>query len=121
MDFLVVIFAAIILVLALFLYLFYRKSKSLERSLNELGFAKNSQSVKYGKLTEHWIPFSDKFPYDPKQFRFIGNPIDGIVFDDDKIVFTEFKTASSQLNERQRKIRELVQKKNVDWLEFRMD
>ena len=92
----------------------------LRTQLSELSFKKSSQSVKYGKLTEQWIPFSEDFPYSPSKFRFLGEPIDGIVFGEDAITFTEFKTASSRLNEKQRRIKELVEKGKVKWLEFRI-
>lgn len=112
---------AIVAILAIFLIFLYKKSKGLELQLSELGFRKASQSVKYGKLTEQWIPMSRDFPYNPNDFRFIGSPIDGIVFDDSEIVFCEFKSANSQLKESQKRIKELVESKKVRWLEFRAD
>jgi predicted Holliday junction resolvase-like endonuclease len=77
--------------------------------------------VKYGKTSEQWIPLSEKFPYDKQKFRFLGNPIDGIAFLDDKIVFCEFKTHSAQLSPTQKNIRDLVERKKVEWMEMRMD
>ncbi|MFA5361475.1 MAG: Holliday junction resolvase-like protein, partial [archaeon] len=94
---------------------------SLKSEVNDLRFSKKSQSVKYGQLTEQWIPFSDKYPYNSQNFRFIGKPIDGISFEDDKIVFVEFKTNTSQLSETQRNVKELVENKKVEWLKFRID
>ena len=84
-------------------------------------FAKQSQSVKYGQLTEQWIPFAKKYPYDSQNFRFIGKPVDGIAFEDNKVVFVEFKTNKSRLSENQRKIKDLVLNKKIEWLEFRID
>lgn len=94
---------------------------SQRHALEDLRFRKTSQSVKYGQLTEQFIPFIDSFPHDPQQFRFIGNPIDGVVFDDNAIVFCEFKTATSALSQKQREIKKLVEEKKVKWLEFRID
>jgi predicted Holliday junction resolvase-like endonuclease len=111
---------AIIAILLIALFLFYKKIRGLQFELAELNFRKNSQSVKYGQLTEQWLPFLDKFPYDSQQFSFIGKPIDGLVFADDKIVFCEFKTHKSRLNERQRYIKDLVERKKVEWLEFNL-
>ena len=96
----------VLLILSLILAVWIIK---LRNQLNELQFLKSSQSVKYGKLTEQWIPFSSQFPHDAAKFRFIGEPIDGIVFEDDAIVFTEFKTATSQLSSVQKKIKQLVE------------
>src|SRR3989344_5297075 len=97
MDFTLVLVAFILLLLVALAFL-YSKLVQLQSELAELSFSKSSQSVKYGKLTEQWIPFTKDFPYSPEQFRFIGTPIDGLVFADDKIVFCEFKAASSQLS-----------------------
>ena len=71
-------------------------------------------------MTEQFLPFLDEYPYDPQNFRFIGSPVDGIQFDDDKITFVEFKIADSKLTERQKKIKELVEKKKVDFEEYRL-
>ena len=76
------------------------------QSFDSLLFSKQSQSVKYGQFTEQWLPFSSKFPYHSQNFRFIGKPIDGISFEDDKVVFVEFKTNKSQLSESQRRVRD---------------
>lgn len=120
MDFFLLLWAFLSLLLLLFAFLLYRKALSLQRELDGVRFSKDSQSVKYGKLTEQWIPFAEQFPHAAERFRFIGNPIDGIVFEDEKIVFCEFKTASSSLNSTQKKIRELVENKMVEWLEFKI-
>jgi predicted Holliday junction resolvase-like endonuclease len=109
---------ALIFILIIFLVFFYKKSFELESQLNDLAFSKSSQSVKYGKLTEQWIPFSKHFPFNSENFKFLGAPIDGIVFDDNKIIFCEFKSNSSRLSGKQKKIKDLVQSKKVEWFEF---
>ncbi|HPM86000.1 MAG: Holliday junction resolvase-like protein [Candidatus ainarchaeum sp.] len=115
------ILIGIIIVLAIILFFVLKMLFSLKSEVNDLRFSKKSQSVKYGQLTEQWIPFSDKYPYNSQNFRFIGKPIDGISFEDDKIVFVEFKTNTSQLSETQRNVKELVENKKVEWLKFRID
>jgi predicted Holliday junction resolvase-like endonuclease len=63
-----------------------------------------SQSVITGKVSEHLAPYFPGFPYNPKDARFIGSPIDIIVFDGandgevQEVVFLEVKTGSSSLN-----------------------
>ena len=89
---------ALALVAALQLY------KRLKQEL----FRKRSQSSKYGKLTEQFLPLVDSFPWDPGNFRFLGSPIDGVQFEDDRIILVEFKAANSQLSPLQRHIRDLV-------------
>lgn len=106
----------IILVLclvAVVLYLLLKRSnrrlKDALASKENLAYQKRSQSVKYGKLSEQFMPFLQQYPYDPHFFRFLGTPIDGIQFTDDAVVLVEFKTAGSQLSQKQRKIKQLVE------------
>jgi len=83
-----------------------------------------SQSVILGKVTEHLIPFHQNFPFNPKEARFIGSPIDMIVFDgiDNEdvvdIYILEIKTGSSSLSKRQRLIRDAVENNRVFWREL---
>lgn len=112
-----------IIVVALVIAIFFILTSyfSIKQNYASLLFSKQSQSVKYGQFTEQWLPFSSKYPYNSQNFRFIGKPIDGISFEDDKIVFVEFKTNTSQLSETQRNVKELVENKKVEWLKFRID
>ena len=88
---------------------------------------KRSQSVIVGKVTEHMVPFLPDFPWNPKDARFIGAPIDFLVFDglDEgrlrSIVFVEVKTASSPLTAREKQIREAVEGRRIGWREIRID
>lgn len=111
---LLVFFALLVL-----LYYFYSRSNRLLEKLRELRFDKNSQSVKYGKTMEQFLPFSENFPFSKQDFRFIGSPIDGIAFEQDKIVFVEFKSAGAQLSEKQKRIKELVKEKRIEWFELK--
>ena len=72
-------------------------------------------------MTEQFLPFLDDYPYDPQDFRFLGTPIDGVQFEDDKVVLTEFKTAGSQLSVRQKSIRRLVEEGKVEFEEHRIE
>ncbi len=108
----------LLLVSFVLIYFFYSRYENLKEELTELHFLKKSQSVKYGKLTEQWIPFSSGFPFDSSDFRFLGNPIDGIVFCEDKIVFCEFKSNKSSLSQKQKKIKQLILNKKIEWFEF---
>jgi predicted Holliday junction resolvase-like endonuclease len=111
----------VILILSVLLAYFFKEFSLLKSKFEDLKFSKQSQSIKYGQLTEQWIPFSEKYPYNSQNFRFIGKPIDGVSFEDDKIVFVEFKTNTSQLSESQKKVKELVRNKKVEWFELRVD
>jgi len=115
-----ILLSLVIIVLLIALFFAAKKILELKEDFEELRHLKASQSVKYGQLTEQWVPFSGKFPYNAQNFRFIGSPIDGLSFEDDEIVFVEFKTATSRLNEKQRKIKDLVKDKKVGWFELRI-
>ncbi len=84
-----------------------------------------SQSVTMGKVTEHFIPYLPDFTYNPKDAKFLGSPIDFVVFDGlndgevKKVVFIEFKTGESRLSSRERRIRDAVQSGKVAWEELR--
>lgn len=116
-----ILLIAIIIFLAIFIAFLLYKLNSIQNSFSNLSFRKTSQSVKYGRLTEQWIPFSEKFPFPSQNFKFLGQPIDGIAFNEEKIVFCEFKTNTSGLNEKQKKIKQLVESKKVEWLELRVE
>ena len=115
------VFTIVIIILAALLLFVLFSLFSLKSKFGNLQFSKQSQSVKYGQLTEQWLPFSKNFPYNSQNFRFVGKPIDGIAFEDDKIVFVEFKTNKSQLSEVQKRVKELVKEKKVEWFELRAE
>jgi predicted Holliday junction resolvase-like endonuclease len=81
-----------------------------------------SRAVLGGKFTEQMAPFFPDFRYDPTEVRFIGSPIDMIVFpglargDPQEIVILEVKTGKSAgLTPQQKKIRQLVVDGMVRW------
>ncbi len=120
MIFYILLILAVLFLLYL-LSVLYSKNKELEQKLAILKSSKTSQSVKYGKTMEQWAPFLEDFPYSYEKFKFIGDPIDGIIFDDNKIIFCEIKSSSSSLSQKQKKIKKLVEDKKIDWLEFRIN
>ena len=71
-------------------------------------------------MTEMFFPLLDAYPYDHDNFRFIGNPIDGIQFEDDRIILVEFKMGESRLSPGQRRIRDMVAENRVDFEEHRI-
>ena len=82
---------------------------------------KRGDDVRRGFTTEQWLPFLEQYPWDPTRFRFLGAPIDGIQFEEDKIVFVEFKSGESRMSNKQRLIRELVELGKVEFTEIRID
>ncbi len=106
-----IIVGLVVVCIVLFLLLLYsnRKLAAQADSMALLDSQKRSQSVRYGKLTEQFMPFLESYPYDPHDFRFLGTPIDGVQFTEDAIVLIEFKAAGSRLSSRQRVIKKMVE------------
>jgi predicted Holliday junction resolvase-like endonuclease len=92
--------------------------RPLRTKIREIEEHKRSLSSIYGRITEQYAPFMKKYPFNPHKFRFIGEPIDGIQFEDDKIIFIEFKARRGVLNPRQKMIKKMVQTNKISWYEF---
>jgi len=86
-----------------------------------------SQSVTMGKMTEHMVPYLPGFGFNPSDARFIGSPIDLVIFDGlgndevKKIVFIEIKTGTSTLSTRERLVRDAIIEKRVEWAEMKVN
>jgi len=81
-----------------------------------------SRAVLGGKFTEQMAPYLPEFNYDPTEARFIGSPIDLIIFpglangEPKEIVIMEIKTSKTgQLTPQERKIRQLIEDGMVRW------
>ncbi|MFL2768224.1 MAG: Holliday junction resolvase-like protein [Dehalococcoidia bacterium] len=107
----------IILIILIYLIIKYYKNKThnLEISLAKIKSEKISQSTKYGQISEEFFPLEQSYPYNSQHFKFLGDPIDGIQFNENEIVLIEFKTNKSQLSQKQRNIRDLVKDKKVSF------
>lgn len=81
---------------------------------------KKSSEVRLGHIAETLAPFLDQFNFDPENCVFLGKPIDYISFDDDSVTLIEVKSGKSQLNSKQRHIRDLVKSGQVNWKEIRI-
>jgi predicted Holliday junction resolvase-like endonuclease len=87
-----------------------------------------SRAVTSGKVSEQLAPYlSSDFNFNPQDARFLGNPVDFVVFDglsEEKdiieVIFIEVKTGASTLNKRQRRVRDAVKAGLVKWKELRM-
>ena len=107
------------LALALLLALLY--SVRITRSYFGLRRLRRGDAVRRGFTTEQWLPLTESYPWDPRNFRFLGAPIDGVQFEDDRVVLVEFKSGRSRLSDRQLRIRELVQSGRVEFREVRVE
>lgn len=103
---------------------FEQWKQGYEKTIRQDAISK-SRSTLVGKITEHFIPFLPDFVYNPKDARFLGSPVDYVVFDglseDDlkKVIFIEVKTNSGALTRRERQIRDAVQSGRVEWIQLK--
>ena len=85
-----------------------------------------SRSTLKGKIAEQMAPLLPSFGHLPADARFIGSPVDYIIFDgltsvaDEKgssirIVFMDVKHGSATLSRTQRIIKKAVEEKAVEW------
>lgn len=88
--------------------------------------ADSSRSIIKGQVSEQLAPYLPNFPFSPSECKFLGNPIDFVVFRDleDKnessVVFVEVKSGQSQLNTHERNLKNAIENKNVYWYEYRV-
>lgn len=93
--------------------------------LLRLDAVQRSQAVTTGKVYEQLVPYLPDFPFNPKDVRFLGTPVDLVVFDGlsdgavRRIVFVEVKTAGADLSTRERRVRDAVNARRVEWSEVR--
>ena len=81
---------------------------------------KKSSEVRLGRIGEQMSPFFQSWPFDPSGFRFLGNPIDGIQFTDDAVIFIEIKTGKARLTDSQKTVKRLVKEGKIGFATFRV-
>jgi predicted Holliday junction resolvase-like endonuclease len=126
----IIAIAAVVAVLVIIFSIFIIRAVYEKRLRDELAEARQdavtrSRASLGGKFTEQLVPFFPDFQYDPTEVRFIGSPIDMVVFpglaqgNPREVVILEIKTGNSQLTSVQRKIRQLIEDGMVRWDEVR--
>jgi len=88
---------------------------------------KRSKRTLLGKLWEQVSPYLPKFPFRPSDMKFLGAPIDFIVFDGasendiKQVIFLEVKTGDSKLSTQERKLKKAIEEGKVTWKQFNVD
>ena len=88
---------------------------------------KRSRSVLSGQFSEQIAPFLPGFNHSPSEVRFIGKPIDFVVFkgmdtrEIEEVVFLEVKTGKSSLSGVEKSLKKVVEDKKVRWEEYRFN
>lgn len=93
---------------------------------NRRDAVKRSRSVLSGLISEQLAPYLPDFPYNPSEMRFLGKPIDFLVFKGldkgvvDEVVFVEVKTNTSSLSKVEKSLKSAIENKKVNWYEYRL-
>ena len=86
-----------------------------------------SRAVLRGRASEQLAPITAGFPFDPADARFIGSPVDFVVFDGcrdvragrrdslRRIVLVDVKTGGSSLTTVQRRVRDCLVEGRYSW------
>ncbi len=115
-------------VLAWFLWRERRRYDDLEASITTLldearkDALKRSRDTRRGQVAEQMVPWLPDFAYNPKDARFLGAPVDFVVFDGldagdvKRVVLVEVKCGDgAKLNGRQRDVRRCVEEGRVSF------
>ena len=101
--------------------LFADWSQTAERDIRADAI-KQSAAVIRGKATEHLMPYLPGFGYNPQDARFLGTPVDFVVFDGlsegelRRIVFVEVKTGKAPaLSVREKLVRRCIRAQSVSY------
>lgn len=101
----------------LFAKLFFYQSIQAQRT----HAVKQSKATTFGYVSEALAPLAPEFPYHVKDLMFLGKWVDYLVFDGlhewhlRKIRFLEIKTNTSQLSQREKMIKEAIEKGRVGY------
>jgi predicted Holliday junction resolvase-like endonuclease len=90
---------------------------------------KRQRSILKGQATEQLAPYINS-NYNPKDYKFMGDPIDYVIFDGmsdintkedkiKKIILMDIKTGKSQLNKVQKAVKKCIEAGNVEFQVYR--
>ena len=85
-----------------------------------------SRSVLGGIFAEQLAPYLPDFPFSPTEAKFIGAPIDFLIFKGmdaqhiEEVIFVEVKSGSARLNHNEHSLKDAIINKHVRWQEYRV-
>lgn len=131
MEFIELVAVVVLFLVVLFIgYILgkYTAQKQLKERIPEIrnDAIKQSRAVLSGQFSEQISPYLPDFPYKPTESRFIGKPIDFVVFrgmDEKKIeevIFVEVKSGQSQLSMVEKTLKSSIENKRVSWHEYKV-
>lgn len=125
MTTLLAVLSTLVAVCALFWWWKVRYTREVRRDT-----IRRSLAVVTGKASEQLVPHFPHFPFAARDARFLGSPVDFVVFDGlsegegqgavRRVVFIEVKTGEARLSPRERGVREAIERGAVEWMELRL-
>lgn len=85
-----------------------------------------SRQIIGGNFSEQLAPYLPDFPFDPTEARFIGKPVDFLVFSGlsqgevNEVVFVEVKSGGSRMNRNESSLKAAINEKRVRFAEYRV-
>ena len=123
----------IIIAFLIFLYIGYLFGRYISKKQHEEKIPQirqdaiqQSRAVLSGQFSEQIAPFLPEFPFKPTEARFIGKPVDFVIFKGmdekriDEVVFVEVKSGQSQLSKVEKTLKETIQNKKISWHEYKI-
>jgi predicted Holliday junction resolvase-like endonuclease len=108
-------------------YFFGKYLKNSEIKEHRRDAVARSRAILGGQFAEQLSPFLPGFNYSPNECRFIGKPIDFVVFKGadgkniEEVVFVEVKSGKSTLSSIERGLKKAIENGKVRWEEYRVD
>lgn len=103
-----------------------RREAGEEQSAAREDAVRRSRSTLIGQIGEQLAPYFPGFPGDPADARFLGKPIDFVVFPGasegkpSQVIFVEVKTGDAKLSPAERALRDAIKAGRVRWMEYRL-
>ncbi len=85
-----------------------------------------SRAVLAGHFSEQLAPYLPNFPFKPTECKFIGKPVDFLVFEGldeksiQKVHFVEVKSGKSNLSGTEKSLKDAILNGRVEWHEYRV-
>jgi predicted Holliday junction resolvase-like endonuclease len=83
---------------------------------------KRSRAVSKGFMLEHVCPYLPNFTHHPRDARFLGDPVDFVIFDGifgkgkvSRLTIAEIKSGSSKLTASEKSIQRAIEKGKVEF------
>ena len=134
MDFIIIIFLIVLLIGLAIAYSLGKRNGIFQRDKyweGELPTQRKeaimqSRAVIGGQFTENLAPYLPDFPFLPTECRFVGKPVDFVVFkgmdgkEINEVIFVEVKSGNSKLSSQEKNLKETIDKKRVRFEEYRI-